>query len=134
MFSKNLEVTLNHAFMQAKEKQHEFLTVEHLLLALVENPDVIEVLIACGADIDRLAAGLNIYIEETTPHLPKDSHRDTQPTLGFQRVLQRAIFQVQAAGKSEVNGVNVLAAIFNEEESQAVYFLSQENVSRFGCD
>jgi len=130
MFSKALELTLNLAFTRAREKRHEFMTVEHLLLALIDNPEAAEVLIACGADLERLRAGLNIFIEETTPRIPADRDLDTQPTLGFQRVLQRAIFQVQSAGRSEVDGANVLAAIFGEQESQAVYFLSQENVTR----
>lgn len=130
MFSKALEFTLNLAFTRAREKRHEFMTVEHLLLALLDNPEASQVLLACGADLERLRAGLGIFIEETTPHIPPEKHQDTQPTLGFQRVLQRAIFQVQSAGKTEVTGANVLAAIFGEQESQAVYYLSQENVTR----
>jgi len=116
--------------MQAKEKRHEFMTVEHLLLALLDNPEAVEILIGCGADIERLATSLKIFIEETTPRLPEESERETQPTLEFQRALQRAIFQVQAAGKIEVDGASVLSAILSEKESQACYFLSQENVSR----
>lgn len=130
MFSKTLEFTLNLAFARAREKRHEFITVEHLLLALIDNPEASHVLIACGADLERLRTGLGIFIEETTPHIPMEKQQDTQPTLGFQRVLQRAIFQVQSAGKSEVTGANVLAAIFGEQESQAVYYLSQENITR----
>lgn len=130
MFSKALEFTLNLAFTRAREKRHEFMTVEHLLLALLDNPEASQVLLACGTDLERLRAGLGIFIEETTPHIPLDKNQDTQPTLGFQRVMQRAIFQVQSSGKSEVTGANVLAAIFGEQESQAVYYLGQENVTR----
>ena len=130
MFSKALEFTLNLAFTRAREKRHEFITVEHLLLALLDNPEASQVLLACGADLERLRAGLGIFIEETTPHIPNEKLQDIQPTIGFQRVLQRAIFQVQSSGKSEVTGANVLAAIFGEQESQAVYYLSQENVTR----
>jgi ATP-dependent Clp protease ATP-binding subunit ClpA len=130
MFSKALEFTLNLAFARAREKRHEFMTVEHLLLALLDNPEANQVLLACGANLERLRAGLGIFIEETTPHIPLEKEQDTQPTLGFQRVLQRAIFQVQSAGKAEVTGANVLAAIFGEQESQAIYFLSQESVTR----
>lgn len=130
MFSKSLETTLNLAFAKAKEKRHEFMTVEHLLLALIENMEASEVLIACGANLQRMRAALDIFVEETTPHVPPNKVFNVQPTLGFQRVLQRAIFQAQSAGKVEVTGVNVLASIFGEQESQAVYFLDQENVNR----
>ncbi|MGB6977341.1 MAG: Clp protease N-terminal domain-containing protein, partial [Gammaproteobacteria bacterium] len=130
MFSKSLELTLNLVFTQAREKNHEFITIEHLLLALLDNPEANQVLMACGANVERLRTGLSIFIEETTPYGPLNKYQDTQPTLGFQRVLQRAIFQVQSAGKTEVTGANVLAAIFSEQESQAVYFLGQENVTR----
>ncbi len=130
MFSKPLEQSLNMAFSRAKEKRHEFMTVEHLLLTLLDNNEAIEVLAACGADIERLRAGLGIFVDETTPHIPLEKESEIQPTLGFQRVLQRAVFQVQSAGKAEVSGANVLAAIFGEQESQAVYFMSQENVTR----
>lgn len=130
MFSKTLEVALNKGFVQAKEKHHEFMTVEHLLLAMLDNPEAVEVLMACGVDVEKLSTSLSVFIDETTPRLPEDNLRETQPTLGFQRVLQRAIFQVQAAGETEVTGIHVLLAIFNEQESQAVYFLNQENISR----
>lgn len=130
MFSKTLEFTLNLAFARAREKRHEFITVEHLLLALLDNPEASQALLACGANLERLRSGLGVFIEETTPQIPNEKNQDTQPTLGFQRVLQRAIFQVQSAGKSEVTGANVLAAIFGEQESQAVYYLSQENITR----
>ncbi len=131
MLSKDLELTLNQAFKQARDKRHEFMTVEHLLLALLDNAVAINVLKACGANVDRLKKDLQHFVDETTPLLPKDDDsRDTQPTLGFQRVLQRAVFHVQSAGKKEVTGANVLVAIFSEQESQAVYVLHQEQVSR----
>ncbi len=130
MFSKSLEMTLNLAFAKAKEKRHEFMTVEHLLLALLENSEAAEVLIACGANLQRIRTGLDIFVEETTPHVPANKILNVQPTLGFQRVLQRAVFQAQSTGKAEVTGANVLAAIFGEQESQAVYFLNQENITR----
>lgn len=130
MFSRALEITLNNAFARARDKRHEFITVEHLLLSLLDNPDAAEVLVACGADLNRLKIGLGIFIDETTPLLPAGKETDIQPTLGFQRVLQRSIFQVQSSGKAEVTGANVLVAIFGEQESQSVYFLSQENVTR----
>ncbi len=131
MFSRALEITINNAFERARDKRHEFITVEHLLLALLDNPDAVEVLVACGADLNRLKIGLGIFVDETTPLLPAGNDSDIQPTLGFQRVLQRSIIQVQTAGKNEVTGANVLVAIFGEQESQSVYFLSQENVTRF---
>lgn len=130
MFSKSLEISLNDAFMQAREKRHEFITVEHLLLSLLDNPEAGMALVACGANLDRLRAGLGIFIDETTPHIPMNVERDIQPTLSFQRVLQRAIYQVQSSASAEVSGLNVLTAIFGEQDSQAVYFLNQENVTR----
>lgn len=130
MFSKSLEIALNDAFMQARDKRHEFITVEHLLLSLLDNPEAGMALVACGANLDRLRAGLGIFIDETTPHIPMNVERDIQPTLSFQRVLQRAIYQVQSSGSAEVTGLNVLTAIFGEQDSQAVYFLNQENVTR----
>jgi ATP-dependent Clp protease ATP-binding subunit ClpA len=131
MLSKELEMTLNLAFKEARDKRHEFMTVEHLLLALLDNSAASNVLRSCGADVDRLRQDLQIFVDETTPLIPSaESHRETQPTLGFQRVLQRAVFHVQSAGKEEVTGANVLAAIFSEQESQAVYFLKQENITR----
>ncbi len=129
MFSHTLEETLNHAFLQARDKRHEFITVEHLLLELLNNPEVEKVLSACGANLERLRAGLGIFIDETTPQIPMSIDRDIQPTLSFQRVLQRAIYQVQSSDLSEVSAINVLTAIFSEPESQAVYFLNQENVT-----
>ena len=131
MLSKDLELTLNQAFKQAREKRHEFMTVEHLLLALLDNAVATNVLRSCGANVDRLRRELAHFVDETTPLLPTDDEgRDTQPTLGFQRVLQRAVFHVQSAGKKEVTGANVMVAIFSEQESQAVYLLHQEQVSR----
>ncbi len=131
MLSKDLEVTLNLAFKEARSKRHEWMTVEHLLLALLDNSVAVDVLKAVGADIDRLRKELHEFIESTTPLIPAgDSDRETQPTLGFQRVLQRAVFHVQSSGRKEVTGANVLVAIFSEQESQAVYFLKQQNVAR----
>ena len=131
MLNKELEFTLNLAFKEAKEKRHEFMTVEHLLLSLLDNPAAGNVLQACDANIDSLRRDLSEFIEETTPKIPEgELDRETQPTLGFQRVLQRAVFHVQSAGKTEVTGANVLAAIFSEQESQAVYFLRRENITR----
>ncbi|WJW74392.1 ATP-dependent Clp protease ATP-binding subunit ClpA [Thiohalobacter sp. IOR34] len=130
MLSKDLEFTLNLAFKEARDKRHEFMTVEHLLLALLDNPAAAEVLRACGADLQVLKQELQNFLDETTPLLPLDDSRDTQPTLGFQRVLQRAVFHVQSSGKKEVTGANVLVAIFSEQESQAVYFLNKQSVTR----
>lgn len=130
MLSKELEFTLNLAFKEAREKRHEFLTVEHLLLALTDNPAALEVLRACGVDLDQLRRDLEGFLDETTPILPPNDTRETQPTLGFQRVLQRAILHVQSSGRKEVTGANVLVAIFSEQESQAVYFLHKQNISR----
>src|SRR6478609_2202040 len=131
MLNKELEFTLNLAFKEAKEKRHGFMTVEHLLLSLLDNPSAGNVLQACDANIESLRRDLIEFIDETTPRIPLDElDRETQPTLGFQRVLQRAVFHVQSAGKTEVTGANVLAAIFSEQESQAVYFLRRENITR----
>ncbi|MBB71372.1 MAG: ATP-dependent Clp protease ATP-binding subunit ClpA [Legionellales bacterium] len=131
MLSKELEFTLNLAFKEAREKRHEYMTVEHLLLALLDNASATNVLRAAGSDIENLRELLTDFIDETTPRIPEEeTDRETQPTLGFQRVLQRAVFQVQSAGRAEVSGANVLAAIFSEQDSQAIYFLKQESVSR----
>ena len=131
MLSKDLEQTLNEAFRTARSRRHEFMTVEHLLLALLDNNDAIRVLKACGADISALRGDLVEFVDATTPLIPEDDEqRDTQPTLGFQRVLQRAVFHVQSSGKSEVTGANVLVAIFSEQESQAVFFLKTQSVAR----
>ncbi len=130
MLSKDLEFSLNSAFKAARAKRHEFMTVEHLLLALTDNRDAAEVLKACGADISLLQQELGEFLDSTTPVIPEDVERETQPTLGFQRVLQRAVFHVQSSGKTEVTGANVLVAIFSEQESQAVYFLKKQSVAR----
>ncbi|WP_143871968.1 ATP-dependent Clp protease ATP-binding subunit ClpA [Catenovulum sediminis] len=131
MLNKDLETTLNEAFRDARQHRHEFMTVEHLLLALLSNPAAREALEACGAQLEQIQQELSTFIHETTPVIPKDdTERETQPTLGFQRVLQRAVFHVQSSGKSEVTGANVLVAIFSEQESQAVYLLKKADVSR----
>ncbi|MFK5913176.1 MAG: ATP-dependent Clp protease ATP-binding subunit ClpA [Woeseiaceae bacterium] len=130
MLDKELEQTLNQAFTEARNNNHEFMTVEHLLLALLDNPASRDILMACGADIPALKAELNTFLQETVPLLPANDDRDTQPTLGFQRVLQRAVFHVQSSGKQEVSAANVLVAIFSEQESQAVYFLKKQDISR----
>ncbi|MDX1606937.1 MAG: AAA family ATPase, partial [Candidatus Competibacterales bacterium] len=130
MLSKDLEFSINLAFREARERRHEFMTVEHLLLALLDNPSAIEVLKACGSDLDKLKRDLQAFIQESTPVLGPDDPRETQPTLGFQRVLQRAVLHVQSSGNKEVTGANVLVAIFGEQESQAVYLLKQQDVSR----
>ena len=132
MLNKDLEQTLNEAFVFARQQRHEFMTVEHLLLMLLDNPAASEALKACGAKIDLLRSELTDFVNETTPLLSDDevSERETQPTLGFQRVLQRAVFHVQSSGKGEVSGANVLVAIFSEQESQAVYILKKADVTR----
>lgn len=130
MLSKELEATLNAAFQAARQKRHEFMTVEHLLLALLDNATAIQVLRACGVDLKILKKDLTSFLDENTPKLLEQDERDTQPTLGFQRVLQRAVFHVQSSGKKEVTGANVLVAIFGERESQAVFFLDKQNVAR----
>ena len=130
MLSKELEFTLNLAFKEAREKNHEFMTVEHLLYALLGNPSAVEVLRACGGNLEQLKHDVSTFLDETTPRLSTDDTRETQPTLGFQRVLQRAVFHVQSSDKNEVTGANVLVAIFSEQESQAVYFLNRLDITR----
>jgi ATP-dependent Clp protease ATP-binding subunit ClpA len=130
MFSKDLEQTLAHCYKDARERRHEFMTVEHLLLALLDNPSAASVLRACGADFKKVNADLRSIIAETVPVLPVGDGRDTQPTLGFQRVLQRAVYHVQSSGRSEVTGGNVLVAIFGEKDSHAVFFLNQQEITR----
>lgn len=130
MLSSELEFCLNEAFQRARDRRHEFMTVEHLLLALLDIPSVHEILKACDANIPELRRQLTECIDEQTPLLPDDVDTEVQPTLGFQRVLQRAVFHVQSSGKAEVTGSNVLVAIFSEKQSQAVYFLSLLDVSR----
>ena len=130
MIAQELEVTLHMAFMEARQKRHEFISVEHLLLAMLDNPSAAEVLRACGAKIDDMREQLVKFIEEHTPKVVGSEDVDTQPTLGFQRVIQRAILHVQSSGKKEVTGANVLVAVFGEKDSHAVYFLSQQGVTR----
>ncbi|EDG7868696.1 ATP-dependent Clp protease ATP-binding subunit ClpA [Salmonella enterica] len=131
MLNQELELSLNMAFARAREHRHEFMTVEHLLLALLSNPSAREALEACSVDLVALRQELEAFIEQTTPVLPaSEEERDTQPTLSFQRVLQRAVFHVQSSGRSEVTGANVLVAIFSEQESQAAYLLRKHEVSR----
>ena len=130
MIAQELEVSLHMAFMEARQKRHEFITVEHLLLALLENPSAQEVLKACAAKVDDLKKALTEFIEQHTPIVAGDGEVNTQPTLGFQRVIQRAILHVQSSGKKEVTGANVLVAIYGEKDSHAVYFLHQQGVSR----
>ena len=130
MIAQELEVSLHMAFMEARQKRHEFITVEHLLLAMLDNPSAAKVLRACAADIDELRKTLADFVTTQTPTIAGSGEVDTQPTLGFQRVIQRAILHVQSSGKKEVTGANVLVAIFGEKESHAVYFLSQQGISR----
>ena len=132
MLNKELEQTLNEAFVFAREHRHEFMTVEHLLLALLDNSAAKDALKACGANIDAIKSELIEFVKDTTPLILDDqaTDRETQPTLGFQRVLQRAVFHVQSSGKDEVTGANVLVAIFSEQESQAVYILKKADVTR----
>ncbi len=130
MIAQELEVSLHMAFVEARQKQHEFITVEHLLLAMLDNPSAAEVLKACGVDLEELRGVLTDFINEHTPRLSAHADADTQPTQGFQRVIQRAILHVQSSGKKEVTGANVLVAIFGEKESHAVYFLNQRGVTR----
>ncbi len=131
MLDKELEQTLNNAFKTARDKRHEFMTVEHLLLALIENQAASSVLSACGVTLDVLRKELEEFVDSTTPLIPEeDVEREVQPTLGFQRVLQRAVFHVQSSGKREVTGANVLVAIFSEQESQGVYLLKRHGVAR----
>ena len=130
MLSKELEITLNLAFKSARKSRHEFMTVEHLLLALMDNEIASNVLKSCNCDLEALRVSLRDFIEATTPTLEStESKLETQATLGFQRVLQRAVFHVQSSGKREVTGANVLVAIFSEQERQAVFFLKKQNIS-----
>jgi len=131
MLSQELEYSLNSAFQAAREKRHEYITVEHLLFALLDNPSAARVLRACGGNLEDLRRQLTGFLRDNVPVLPAESEADTQPTLGFQRVIQRAVLHVQGVGKKEVNGANVLVAIFGEKDSHAVYFLHKQNISRF---
>src|SRR5512134_3359161 len=130
MFSKDLEFSIGQCYKRAREARNEYMTVEHLLLALLDNPSAEAVLKACGTDFPRLRGDLEQAIATSVSVLPDDIERDTQPTLGFQRVLQRAVYHVQSSGRKEVTGANVLVAIFGEKDSQAVYFLKQQNIAR----
>ena len=130
MIAQELEVSLHMAFMDARQKRHELITVEHLLLAMLDNPSALDVLQACGANLEKLKTEISSHIEEHTPLVSGLEEVDTQPTLGFQRVIQRAMLHVQSSGKKEVTGANVLVAIFGEKESHAVYFLHQEGIAR----
>ena len=130
MIAQELEVSLHMAFMDARQKRHEFITVEHLLLAMLDNPSAAEVLRACAANIDDLRKKLSDFIDRHTPRVPGEADVDTQPTLGFQRVIQRAILHVQSSGKKEVTGANVLVAIFGEKDSHALHFLTQQGLTR----
>lgn len=130
MIAQELEVSLHMAFMDARQKRHEYITVEHLLLALLDNPSAIEVIKACGANLDELRRQLSDFVTEHTPVVSGTSEVETQPTIGFQRVIQRAILHVQSSGKKEVTGANVLVAIFGEKDSHAVYFLHQQGITR----
>ena len=130
MIAQELEVSLHLAFVEARQKRHEFITVEHLLLAMLDNPSAAHVLRACGADIEELRAVLVQHIETHTPVVPGTGEVDTQPTVGFQRVIQRAILHVQSTNKKEVTGANILVALFGEKESHAVYFLNQRAITR----
>ncbi len=131
MLSPELETSLNAAFQVARHKRHEYITVEHLLSALLENPTAARVLRACGGDLDELRRNLSEFLDEHVPTLPTGSDAETHPTLGFQRVIQRAVLHVQGAGKKEVTGANVLVAILGEKDSHAVYFLYKQNITRF---
>ena len=130
MLDKELEQTLNDAFRSARDKRYEFVTVEHLLLALLDNQAAIKVLRACGADMEELHRELTRFIEDNSPRLTDNDERETQPTLGFQRVFQRAVQHVQSSGRKEVSGANILVAIFGERESHAAFFLHQQNIAR----
>ena len=130
MLSSELEFCLNEAFQSARERRHEFMTVEHLLLALLDIPKVHEILKSCNANVGALRRQLTEFIDEATPFMPPEDEGEVQPTLGFQRVLQRAVFHVQSSGKKEVTGSNVLVAIFSEKQSQAIYFLGLQDVTR----
>ena len=132
MISQELEVSLHMAFVEARSARHEFITVEHLLLSLLDNAAAIEVLKACVANLDELRSHLRKFVTDNTPVIPAGTEVDTQPTLGFQRVIQRAIMHVQStgSGKKEVTGANVLVAIFGEKDSHAVYYLHQQGITR----
>ena len=130
MLSQDLEVSLNAAIQDARSQRHELITVEHLLIALLDNANAAEVLRACGGNLTQLREDLSLFLSENMTSLP-DEDSDTQPSLGFQRVIQRAVLHVQSAGKKEVTGANVLVAVFAEKDSHAVYFLHKQDITRF---
>ncbi len=130
MLSSELEISINTLFRDARDNHHEFVTVEHLLLAMTKNDSATEALKACGIEINALQVELEDFIDNSTPILHDEDERETQPTLGFQRVIQRSVYHVQASGKEEVIGENILVAIFGEPESHAVYFLNKQDMSR----
>ena len=130
MLSANLEQTLHRALAYANERRHEYATLEHLALALIEDPDAVAVLRACGVDLDRLRNDLNDYLDNELSNLITTQVGDAKPTAGFQRVLQRAAIHVQSSGREEVTGANVLVAMFSERESHAVYFLQEQEMTR----
>jgi len=130
VLNKELELSLNDAFHHAHEKRHEFITVEHLLLSMMHNKSASDVYSAAGGNPESLMTEIEAYLKHSTPVIPEDVERETQPTLGFQRVLQRAVFHVQSSGKKEVTGANVLVAIFSEQDSQAVYLMNRQDVAR----
>ena len=130
MFSKDLELSISQAYQSARDQRHEYLTVEHMLLALLENASALGILSACGADVEGLENDLRKILADTVPVLEDSENHDTQPTIGFQRVLQRALYHVQSAGKDEVLGANVLVAIFSEKDSYATYLLNRYDVTR----
>jgi ATP-dependent Clp protease ATP-binding subunit ClpA len=131
MLSQELENSLNAAFQGARDRRHEYITVEHLLIALLDNNTASRVLRACGGDVDDLRTNMESFLKDSVPLLPTEGEVETQPTLGFQRVIQRAVLHVQGAGKKEVTGANVLVAIFAEKESHAVFYLHKQNITRF---
>ena len=130
MIAQELEVSLHMAFLDARQKRHEFITLEHLLLALLDNPTAAEVLRACTVDIPALRQQLEEFVSQHVSVMPGETETDTQPTLGFQRVIQRAILHVQSSGKKEVSGAHVLVAMFGEKDSHAVHFLAKQGLSR----
>ncbi len=130
MLSNELEFCLNEAFRSAREKRHEFMTVEHLMLALLDVPEVVDIIRACGGDIGALRTELSRFIDENTPRLRDDEEHEVQPTLGFQRVLQRAVFHVQSSGKKEVTAINVLVAVFSEKQCHSTYLLQKQDIAR----
>ncbi len=130
MIAQELEVSLHMAFVDARQKRHELITVEHLLLAMLDNASAAQVLRSCSVDIEELRQVVTSFIDQHTPTVPGDEEVDTQPTVGFQRVIQRAILHVQSTQKKEVSGANILAALFGEKDSHAVHFLTERGVNR----